>query len=65
MNEKELQNRLKSWPLWLAIAALAVFVGKTFFGVDFGDTVNTLMNLLLPIMVAFGIVNDPTNKSGV
>ncbi len=65
MNKIEFRNRFKSWALWLAVAALAVFVGKTFFGVDFGDTVNTLMNLLLPIMVAFGIVNDPTNKSGI
>lgn len=65
MNEKELQNRLKSWPLWLAIAALVVFAGKTFFDVDIGDTVDTAMNLLLPILIAFGVVNDPTNKTGV
>lgn len=65
MNEKELQNRLKSWPLWLAIAALVVFAGKTFFDVDISDTVDTAMNLLLPILIAFGVVNDPTNKTGV
>lgn len=65
MNEKELQNRLKSWPLWLAIASLVVFAGKTFFDVEIGDTVDTMMNLLLPILIAFGVVNDPTNKKGV
>lgn len=65
MNEKELQNRLKSWPLWLAIASLVVFAGKTFFDVEIGDTVDTAMNLLLPILIAFGVVNDPTNKKGV
>ena len=65
MNEKELQNRLKSRPLWLAIAALAVFWIKTFTGLDVSDTVNGIMNLLLPILVAFGIVNDPTNKTGI
>lgn len=61
---KKLQSRLKSWPLWLAVAALIIFVAKEFAGLDISETVNTTMNLLLPILVAFGIVNDPTNKTG-
>ena len=61
----EIRNRFKSWALWLAIAALIGFLVKEFAGIDIGDTLDTIMNLLLPILIAFGIVNDPTNKSKI
>lgn len=56
------QNRFKSWALWLAIAALIVFLVKTFWKVDIGETVDGFMNVLLPVLVGFGIVNNPTDK---
>lgn len=56
------QNRFKSWALWLAIAALIVFCVKTFVGIDITEPVNGFMNVLLPVLVGFGIVNDPTTK---
>lgn len=56
------QNRLKSWPLWVAVAALVVFCVKQFAGLDISETVNGLMDVLLPVLVAFGIVNNPTDK---
>lgn len=56
------QNRLKSWALWLAIAALVVFCVKEFAGVDISSPVNEIMNLALPILVAFGVINNPTDK---
>lgn len=56
------QNRLKSWALWTAIAALIVFCVKEFCGVDISSTMNDLLNVLLPVLVAFGIVNNPTDK---
>lgn len=58
------QNRMKSWALWVAIAALVVFCVKEFAGIDIGETVDGLLNVLLPVLVGFGVVNDPTNKSG-
>ena len=54
------QNRLKSWALWTSIAALIVFCAKEFFHIDISDTVNGLLNVLCPVLVAFGIVNNPT-----
>lgn len=57
------QNRLKSWALWTSIAALVVFCVKEFAGLDIGDTVNGLLNVLLPVLVGFGIVNNPTDKN--
>ena len=55
------QNRLKSWALWTALAALAVFCVKEFAGVDIQHTVNGLLDALLPVLVGFGIINDPTS----
>ncbi len=60
---KNFLKRFHSWALWLSIAALTVFLVKTFIGIDVSDTVNTFMNLLLPILVAFGIVNNPTDRT--
>ena len=35
--EENRQNRLKSWALWMALAALVVYVVKTAAGIDMGD----------------------------
>lgn len=55
-------ERFKSWALWTAIAALVVFCVKEFAGVDISETVDGLLNVLLPVLVAFGIVNNPTDR---
>ena len=55
-------ERFKSWALWTAIAALVVFCVKEFAGVDISETVDGLLNVLLPVLVAFGIVNKPTDR---
>ena len=57
------QNRFKSWALWVSVAALIVFCVKEFVGIDISDTVNGLLNVLLPVLVGFGIVNNPTDKT--
>ena len=59
------QNRWKSWALWTSLAALAVFCAKEFMGMDIGGTVNGLMNVLLPVLVALGIVNNPTDRNAL
>ena len=59
---KKLLNRFKSWAVWLSIASLVVFCVKEFCGIDIGDTVDGLLNVLLPVLVAFGIVNNPDNR---
>lgn len=58
-----MQNRLKSWALWVSIAALVVFCVKEFAGIDISGTVDGLLNVLLPVLVGFGIVNNPTEKT--
>lgn len=60
---KKFLSRFKSWALWLSIAALVVFCVKEFAGLDISSTVDGLLNALLPVLVGFGIVNNPTDKS--
>lgn len=62
---KEFLKRFKSWAVWLSIGALVVFCAKEFLGVDISGTVDGLLNVLLPLLVAFGIVNNPTNSRGI
>lgn len=59
---ENLQNRFRSWALWVSIAALVVFCVKEFAGIDISSTVNGLLDVLLPVLVGFGIVNNPTDK---
>lgn len=61
----EKQNRFKSWALWVSVASLIVFCVKEFVHVDISETVNGLLTVLLPVLIAFGIINDPTNKDGI
>ncbi len=58
-------SRLKSWALWLSIAALIVFLVKEFAGMDISEQVNGFLNVLLPVLVGFGIINNPTNRTGL
>lgn len=60
---KAFLERFKSWAVWLSLAALVVFCVKEFGGVDISETVNGLLDVLLPVLVAFGIVNNPTDRS--
>ena len=57
------QPRWKSWALWTSIAALIVFCVKEFAGLDIAETVDRFLDVLLPVLVAFGVVNNPTSKN--
>ena len=59
---KDFLTRFKSWALWLAIGSLVVFCVKEFGGIDISGTVDGLLNVLLPVLVTFGIVNNPTDS---
>lgn len=60
---KSILSRFKSWAVWLSLGALVVFCVKEFGGMDISGTVDGLMNILLPLLVAFGIVNNPTDST--
>ena len=52
----------KSWALWMSIAALIIYVCKTVCKIDIEDWVNGLMDVLLPVMIGFGLINNPNEK---
>lgn len=57
-----MQNRFRSWALWLSVAALIVYVIKMIWGLDVSEQVNGFLDVLLPVLVSFGIVNNPTDR---
>lgn len=59
------QNPLKSWALWLSVAALIAFLVKQIFKIDITPFVNGLADVLLPVLVGFGIINNPTAKDSL
>ena len=52
----------KSWALWMSVAALIVYVCKTVCKIDIEDWVNGLMDVLLPVMIGFGLISNPNEK---
>lgn len=60
-----LKTRLQSWALWTAVVALIVFVVANAIGIDISDPATVLMALLLPVLVGFGIINDPTTRAAL
>lgn len=60
-----LKEKMKSWAMWVAIAALIVFLVKQFGGVDISDDMNGFLDVLLPVLVAFGIVNNPNDSETI
>ena len=62
---KKFSERFRSWALWLALSALVTFCVKEFAGIDISQTVDGFMNVLLPVFVAFGIVNNPTDSKSI
>ena len=62
---KEFLERFKSPALWTSMAALIVYCIKSCFGIDLADNIDAFINVLLPVLVGFGIVNNPTDKHNI
>ena len=60
-----MKEKLKSWALWVSLAALVVFCVKEFAGIDISETVNGLLDVLLPVLVGFGIINNPNSRNSL
>lgn len=57
-----MQNRFKSWALWLSVASLIGFVTKTYLGYEIPQY-DELVNLVLVVLAGFGIINNPTDST--
>ncbi len=60
-----MKEKLRSWALWVSMAALVVFCVKEFGGVGIAGSVNGLLNVLCPVLVGFGIVNNPNSRDSL
>lgn len=63
--KESMKEKMRSWPLWLAIAALLAFCVKQFSGMDIGPVVDEFMDLLLPVLIGFGIINNPNDREKI
>lgn len=59
------QNRWKSAPLWIALAAQAVSLLVVLGVIDAGqsDKLNAVIIALCEALTAFGVLNNPTSKT--
>lgn len=61
------QNRWKSWALWTSLAGAIWLILSTFgvpelIGVS-GEQFNIVLDAIGSVLVAFGIVNNPTSRN--
>ena len=69
MNEKvSIKERLKSWAVWVSVlGALGVILNATgvfeLIGLD-SMQFDIIVNAVGTILIAYGILNNPTNKTG-
>lgn len=64
-----MQNRFKSWALWVSVAG-AVWTIMSALGVTekigiSEGTFKSILDAVGSILIAFGIVNNPTNPDGL
>jgi uncharacterized membrane protein len=57
------QSRWRSKTAWAAAISLALFVAKTYFGVEVPE-VDKLTELILVTFTAVGVFNNPMNGDG-
>lgn len=56
-----MQNRFKSKVLWISVLALFYFVVKTWIGFEIPGW-DEFVDLLIPVLIGFGIINNPTDS---
>lgn len=58
---EKIKNRLHSWALWVSLLALIAFVAKTWIGWEIPGW-DEFVTLLMALLAAFGVVNNPDNR---
>ena len=61
------QNRFKSPVLWAALAAqlLSMLVLLGVMDTGLSESINSVGGAVLQLLAAFGVLNNPTNASGM
>lgn len=60
-----IQNRIKSPVLWTSLisALFLILKGLGIYEID-NELLSKITDIVLSILTAFGIINNPTNKTG-
>lgn len=58
---EKIKNRMRSWALWAALLGLVAFVTKEWMGWEIPGW-DEFVTLLMALLAAFGIVNNPDNR---
>ena len=56
-----MKERFKSPVLWIGIISLIAFVAKNWIGIEIPG-IDEFTDLLLTVLIAFGVVNNPTER---
>lgn len=61
------QNRFRSPVLWASVAAqiLSILVLVDVIDIGLSETINNVVGAVLQLLATFGILNNPTNPSGM
>lgn len=61
------QNRFRSPVLWASLAAQLLVILVTLGVIDTGmsESIEAVVTSLLQLLVTFGVLNNPTNRSGM
>lgn len=61
------QNRFRSPVLWGSLAAQVLVILVTLGVIDTGlsEAIEAVVTSLLQLLVTFGVLNNPTNRSGM
>ena len=59
------QNRFRSWALWVSLVGAAWIIVTSVLGYEPfpKETLNTILDAVGTLLIAFGIINVPTSKS--
>lgn len=61
--KKDIKNRLSNYGLWVSVASLVLLVVKNLgYDIDAGEY-NAIVDAILVILVALGIVNNPATEN--
>ncbi len=68
MEKVSIKERLRSWAVWLSVFGAAGVILNAFgvfekIGID-SMTFDVIVNALGTVLISFGILNNPTDKTG-
>lgn len=58
-------GREKSWVLWASLALLVLISAFDYLNIDINQTLERFIDVVSKIFIAFGVINNPTDRSNL